>query len=370
MSLQAAVLPALTGERKDLSARLLVAALVPLSLTYTVGLKAYLALYNLGLRKRRRLPCCVVSVGNLASGGTGKTGLTISLARALHGEGRRVCVLSRGYGGARERGVGIVSDGREVLMTAAEAGDEPYLIASSVPDVPVLVGRDRRRSGDLAVSRFRPELILLDDGMQYYQLHRDVEIVLLSGERSFGNGWALPAGVLREPVSHLRRASCIVVSGHWTSPDRPWLTALAERSGIPVFEAAYHPVSLSLVGASERAPVGALAGHQVATLCALGNPSAFEATVENAGCLLVRRFRLPDHGAPSSELLSEMGAEAVRHGAATLVISAKDAVKMPSASMPLPVWVLEAEYRVAEMDPLLEMVRSAMTRGESRGACG
>src|SRR5579862_5258893 len=189
--------------------RAVLSALAPI---YCAGLKSYLLTYRLGLRRQTRLRCRVISVGNLTTGGTGKTPMTQALCQRLMDSGHRVAILSRGYGGSFERGCAVVSDASKVHLTAAEAGDEAYLLATTLPGLPVVVGKDRRVTGALAVAQLGPDIIVLDDGMQYWQLHRDVDVVLLNAQDPFDNGWTFPRGLLREPPSHLARANIVVLT--------------------------------------------------------------------------------------------------------------------------------------------------------------
>ena len=194
---------------------------------YDFGLEAYLASERWGLRRRGRLPISILSIGNLTVGGTGKTPMTQYLCRCLQAHGKRVAILSRGHGG-ESQSVRLVSDlTGPVLLSAAEAGDEPVLLARTLPGVPVLVGKDRRLSGREALRRFGLDALVLDDGFQFWQLQRDLDIVLLDARCPFDNGFSLPRGLLREPKRHLRRAGIVVAtrSGGLTVPERESLIA-------------------------------------------------------------------------------------------------------------------------------------------------
>jgi tetraacyldisaccharide 4'-kinase len=205
----------LSGEDRSLGARALRTLLTPISALHYLGLKIYLLPYRLGLRKRFCLPVPVIAIGNLTSGGTGKTPMAALIGRMLREDNKRVVLLSRGHGGTHERlgGAQIVSRGDgEILLTPEIAGDEPILLAKLLPDVPIIVGRDRRVSGRLALAEFAPEVILLDDALQFWQLERDLDIVLLDAKKPFDNGYLLPRGLLREPPSHLNRAGIVVIT--------------------------------------------------------------------------------------------------------------------------------------------------------------
>ncbi len=362
---------ALRGEPTGLHWRILTAMLMPLALIYTVGLKAYLLPYRLGLRRRYRLGCIVVSVGNLSSGGTGKTGLVLSLTRALTAAGMRCCVLSRGYRGANESSSAIVSDHQGVLLDAAQAGDEAYLLARSLPGTPVVVGRDRRKSGQLALDRFDPDVAILDDGMQFYQLHRDVEITLLDAKRPFGNGLTLPAGILREPPGHLRRSDWVVLSGSCSGTSMPEgrLERLRRCAGHGhVVRGAYRATEVVSISGRTRLDTLELRGKPVATLCGLGNPGAFEDMAASLGARLVHRTRYPDHHVPQPGELIGSVRDAERMGAELVLITAKDAVKLPPIEPAVPIFVLQAVFEVEAMDQIVAMICRA--RGVTQGGSG
>ncbi|MYM95869.1 tetraacyldisaccharide 4'-kinase [Duganella vulcania] len=264
----------------------LACALWPVSLLFRAlsGLRA--ALFRAGVLKSSRLPVPVVVVGNIYIGGTGKTPLTIWLVQALQAAGMRPGVISRGHGsdGGNAREVGAAS-------TPAQVGDEPLLIKQRT-GCPVMVGRDRAATGR-ALLAAHPEvnILLTDDGLQHYALRRDVEIILFDG-RGAGNGWLLPAGPLREPVSRRRDFTVI---------NTPVLTGELARS---VGAAGAAPIQMTLAGAhaeqlidrTQRRPLTALAqpGLRVAAAAGIGNPARFFGMLKAAG-LHVTELPLPDH---------------------------------------------------------------------------
>ena len=195
------------------------------------------------LVKSQRLPCKVICVGNLTAGGTGKTPMAIYLARRLTRKGHRVVLVSRGYRGRAEKTGGVVSDGLRILMDDATAGDEPYLMARCLPKVPVVVGGDRFQAGMLAVRQLGAQVVVLDDAFQHLALERDFDLVLMDAARPLGNEHLLPRGVLREPISALRRAHAVVL----TRADRLADAPLARRrqqieamvAPLPVFTAGH-----------------------------------------------------------------------------------------------------------------------------------
>lgn len=181
---------------------------------YGAGVSFRNSLYDKGIKSVRSLPCPVVSIGNIAVGGTGKTPMTLFLSRGLRRKGLKPVILSRGYGGRDSDKGGMVSDGHTVFMEPRQSGDEPFLMASLLKSegVPVFIGRDRYTVGMEAFQRFNPDIFILDDGFQHRNLNRNSDIVLLDSEKPFGNGHLLPRGILREPISSLERGDVFILT--------------------------------------------------------------------------------------------------------------------------------------------------------------
>jgi tetraacyldisaccharide 4'-kinase len=185
---------------------------------YTIPLAFLSILYGAGVRARnlilknrgKRLPGFVMSIGNITAGGTGKTPAVIMVAAWAKAQGYRVAVLSRGYGGKLKKGAQDVSDGKDILVGPEVSGDEPWQIAGSLKDVPVVVSPSRYLAGMEAKKKFDTEFFILDDGFQHIRLARDLDVVLADAKSPFGNMHMLPWGPLREPLSGLRRADIVV----------------------------------------------------------------------------------------------------------------------------------------------------------------
>lgn len=332
---------------------------------YVAGLKTYLLPYNLGIRKRKRLPCPVLCIGNLTTGGTGKTPMTQTVCTLLRASGRKVVLLSRGYGGRHERGCAVVSDGQKVRLSAQDAGDEAYLLAKTLPDVPVIVGKDRRKTGTLAWNEFHPDVILLDDGMQFWQLHRDLDIVLLNACDPFDNGYTFPRGLLREPPSHLRRAGIIVLTNarHAGAEQLSTLTQTVHRLAPqrPVFTANLTPVALRAVAGKAEYPTDWLDGRRVAALSAIGNPSAFETMIGELGGVLAARFRFRDHQALSLPDMERIVQEACTAKAEAIITTEKDAVKMLPLKGQLPVLALQVTMQIEGANEMMAHIESVLS---------
>ena len=243
---------------------------------------------------------------------------------------------------------GLVSDGDQVVATTAQAGDEPLLIARKLPGVVVLVGKDRRKTARTAVEQFGCNALVLDDGFQYWQLHRDVDLVLIDGRCPLGNGWTLPAGLLREPVGHLWRADALLVQG-----EEKFCTPLAQMfPSLPCFTWQKSPCSIrQLHQTGVRWEADTLHGKRVFALAAIARFESFEQMLARLGAQVMGRQSLPDHHryTPEDVLQSQHLARAC--GAEVIVVTEKDAVKleeMPSMALETAIWVLDIEAHLSE----------------------
>jgi tetraacyldisaccharide 4'-kinase len=221
--------------------------LYALSRIYEKMVQARGYLYKSKIVTGKRLPKKTISVGNLTVGGTGKTPMCIYLASWLKKEGFQPAIVSRGYRGRAESGGGVVGDGEKIRMTSDEAGDEPVMMAEilRVSGVPVLVGKDRFRSGMEAIRRFGADVIILDDGFQHVKLERDIDLVLLDYVNPLGNGFLLPRGPLREPVSALSRGDAFVFTRSGENATAPESIGLAGNK--PLFSTRHRSYLYSVI---------------------------------------------------------------------------------------------------------------------------
>ncbi len=299
------------GERAGVSVSLARLALWPASVAWRAGAGFVDLSFRVGLRRPARVEGPrVVSVGNLAVGGSGKTPVTIFLARWAQRAGRQVAVLSRGYGRSSR---GVVDFSSEALPPVELTGDEPRLIARRVPGVRVIVGADRVATARQA-AKSGVTFVILDDGFQHRRLARDVDVVVVGGE---GNGRLLPSGPLREPRSALARAHVVWSPQPTTSLDTKMVTARHTVMGVVARDG-----SLTPVDALRHAPVVAVAG--------IARPERFAASLESLGAKVVERFFFPDHHPFSPVELEQVRQAASRH-AAQVVTTEKDLERVPVA---------------------------------------
>jgi tetraacyldisaccharide 4'-kinase len=294
-----------------------------LSLPYQGAVAARNRLYDRGILRQERLPCPVISVGNLTVGGTGKTPTVILIARMLREKGRRPAVLSRGYGGTARAPVNTVSDGKQILMGWRAAGDEPILIAKAVPGVPVLIGPERVRTGRTAIERYSADVLILDDAFQHRALFRDLDVVLLDSARPLGNGSLLPRGPLREPQEALWRAHLLIRTGDPGSED-----PLPELPSLPSFRSVHRPRSLVEAATGRALPLAELRGKKVCAFAGIGNPAAFRQTLAGLGAEVIAFRAFPDHhpyGPSDLEALRRLADEVA---AERTVTTEKDGIRL------------------------------------------
>jgi len=280
--------------------------------------------YKNGTFRVKRLPLPVISVGNIALGGTGKTPAVMLIARELMARGKRVAVLTRGYGGSLEGEIRIVSDGKSLLLSPAEAGDEPCLLASSLPGLMVVMGSDRYRGGCLALQELSPDCFILDDGFQHQRLHRDLDILLLDGTTPFGNGWTLPAGFLREPPTAAGRADLVILT---RSPAVAGYTAgLPVQT--PVCRSSHTLTGYTSLAGGELHRFTELQGKRIVAFCGIADPAAFFNGLESSAVQLVATLAFPDHTQYGAREMEALGRLKQQSRADCLLTTAKDAVKL------------------------------------------
>ncbi|MCA1905372.1 MAG: tetraacyldisaccharide 4'-kinase [Desulfarculus sp.] len=325
---------------------------------YGLGAGGKNLLYDLGLRKPRRLPAPVIGVGNLVAGGTGKTPLVMAVVRALWGLGLPAAVISRGYGAAAGRGgVTWVSRGHGPLVDAQRAGDEPLLLARRLP-APVAAGPDRWEVGRAVLAQCGPRVLVCDDLFQHRRLHRDLDLVALDAARPLGNGHLLPAGHLREPAAGLRRAGALVLTraddAAAVDQDRRWLRSFWGPG--PVLACRHRLAGLD-DAQGQPLPEADRRGKPVLAFCGLADPDQFAAGLTRAGLAVLDLAGFPDHHFFTPAELGDLWRRAAALGAAALVCSEKDWVRLPAELPPgPPLWVTRLELEFAPDQPDLASV--------------
>ena len=317
----------------------------PLSPLYGLAMKVRENLYARGLFHRHSLPVPIISVGNLVLGGTGKTPAVRYLAEFLQAHGYRPAIISRGYHGKARGNVNIVSDADGILLSPEQAGDEPYMLARSLPGVPVLTGKRRIRPSLWAVEKLHADILILDDGFQHLAVKRDIDLVLFDGSVLAGNSRIFPGGVLRESVSGLHRCTAFLLTGI-TDQNRKKAELFANLLQNRFVD---KPVFYSSIGRYElKDPSNAATGEDVASLnkiffgfCGIANPARFEESLKSLGIQHAGFMALSDHIDYSQSLVDDICARARAARATHLVTTEKDYVKIERLRVSLPLEILE-----------------------------
>lgn len=304
------------------------------SMLYRGAVTLRLCAYKHGFCKARSLPGFVVSVGNLTTGGTGKTPAVITLGKWGVQKGYRTAILSRGFGGRRQDDVVEVSDGKEIFCDADMAGDEPFLMARAVPGAAVVIAKKRYRAGQYAHKKFGTQLFILDDGFQHLGLRRDLNVVLMDTAHPFGNGHLLPWGPLREPISELSRADAMVLTRfHQGAPGESMKAFLNRRfPSIPLFYADHAPKQVVFPGISRIQSPECLLSKRVVAFAGIGDPGSFKYTLEKAGAHVVGFRKFSDHYAYSPGDIATLIRMKDKTGADYLLTTEKDWVRIQRIS--------------------------------------
>jgi len=342
-------------KEKSLGERILLFPLYLLSLPYGWAVRARASLYSLGLLKKRRLPCPVISIGNITVGGTGKTPLAMALAKGLMERGIPTAILSRGY--RRKKAAGpLVSDGRKIILSPEESGDEPFLMAAALKGIPVLVGKDRFKNGEQALGRFPLRGFLLDDGFQHLPLHRDLNIVLIDSHIGFGDGHLLPRGILRESLTQLRRADLFLM----TKVEETQTCAPLEKKlrrvhpSAPIFHSDYEPSGL--IGPDGKIePLHHLKGKRVFPVSGIADPAYFSSLLRGCGMEVVEEIIFPDHHHYTAHHLISIKEKVRKEN--WIVTTEKDMVKLKSLAFDFPhLLALRIEMKIREEEEFYKKI--------------
>jgi tetraacyldisaccharide 4'-kinase len=288
-------------------------------------------LYDHKILKETVLHCPVISVGNITVGGTGKTPCVILLAQMLQENGFKPAILSRGYGGKSIHPVNVVSNGNKILLDSKTAGDEPFLMAHALKGIPVITGAKRIVTGKTAIDKFGADVLICDDAMQHRQIFRDLNLVLLDDQSLRGSNHILPRGMLREPITELKRASAIVLT---RTDERQQanntIEKLVRNENIPVFMSIHKPKDMVRGDYSAQWPVSELLGENICAFCGIAKPDSFKKTLLAAGAQVLSFDIFPDHHRYNKNELEKIKTRFIDYRADYLVTTEKDAVRLQS----------------------------------------
>lgn len=288
-------------------------------------------LYEYKILNEKKLICKVISVGNLVVGGTGKTPLTKKLAKYFLKRKINVAIITRGY--KRSFTIfpkTIVFENELGKLHWYECGDEPCMLAEELPGIPIIIDKNRIRGGKYAIKNFGSQLIILDDGFSYRRLFRDVNILILNSIRPFDNGYCLPRGLLREPISALKRADIILLSKSEVNPNLEIVKKEIKKYNLkaPIFTMTYEPLWLLSLNGCEMLPLKVLKDQKIVALSGIGDPSYFELLLKKLGADVAVSYRFPDHHFYSESELKEIVQKGLENDCKIFITTYKDAVKL------------------------------------------
>jgi len=363
-NLETFALEVIFEQRKGKRAALLRSGLFMLSKVFGLIVKFRLFLYNARILRDSTLGVQVIAVGNITVGGTGKTPVVEKFARALQDEGRKVAILSRGYrsnpGPLPRRFLNkilfredttpprVASDGKSLLLDSETAGDEPYMLASNLKDVVVLVDKDRVKAGRYAIQKFGCDILLLDDGFQYWKLRgRRRDVVLIDCQQPFGNEYLLPRGTLREPPKHLRRANYIFITKSDGETAHLRARIAKHNNKAKIIECVHRPLYYEDVFTGERHGLDFVKGRKIAALSGIAQPESFDQSLVKMGAELVYAKHFADHHRFTQQELLNFINRAKKRQAEIIVTTQKDAVRFPKLDRrDLPIYFMRVEINI------------------------
>ncbi|MBM4055692.1 MAG: tetraacyldisaccharide 4'-kinase [Planctomycetes bacterium] len=315
-------------------------------------MKTRIFFYTTGILKKHRLPVPVISVGNITTGGTGKTPVVEYLAKYIGKKGKKVVIISRGYASKLEQKKGTGKNER--------CNDEFLLFQENIPGIANILGKDRVKSGWEAVNRHRAAYLLLDDGFQHLRLARNLNIVLIDALEPFGYEHVLPRGLLREPLHGLRRADIFLLT-HTDQISEEKKENIVHRlhdinRNIPIIESIHKPVCLESENDETSLDITWLKGKKVFAFCAIGNPLSFRKSLESLGAVLLGFHEFPDHHAYTPSDIKALNDEAMHIGPDVFVVTQKDRVKLGENvnSWAFPLLTLRMEICITKGNELLD----------------
>ena len=323
--------------------------LAPVSFLYALIMRIRRRRYRTSPGRSVRLAIPVISAGNVTVGGSGKTPTAILLAMMVRDLGRKPVILSRGYKGALEGKVAVVSDGARILLTSVQAGDEPVMMARKNPDIPVVIGASRVDAAKRAREQLGADCLILDDGFQHMALARDLNILCINAELGVGNGQVFPSGPLREPLAASRDADLCLINGY--GKERPKLEADLRSAGFAgsFVRVTYTICRFASLDQKIQMDPGELRGKKVLAFSALAHPSPFFNSLESFGLSVVEQRTYPDHYPYPIQQLDRLAQLAKVKGIEYYVTTEKDAVKLAESD-----YDFQAPVLAAVLMPLLE----------------
>ncbi|NOY85197.1 MAG: tetraacyldisaccharide 4'-kinase [Nitrospirae bacterium] len=299
-----------------------------LSWVYAFVMRLRLWLYQKEWLAQKRVPCHVVSIGNITTGGTGKTPMTLYLAEEWQKRGYKVGIVSRGYRRKNKVPLVLVTDGTQIFASPSDVGDEPYLMAQRLSGVPIVVCADRFEGCQALIHRFAVEVILLDDAFQHLKMYRDQNILIIDATKPFGNGHLLPRGPLREPLSAIKRSDLLIFS---RVENETAMHAMMQRITpyqSQILQSCFETIGIIDLKTDDFFAPEVLKGKSVLPFCGIGNPDAFLAQLRRLGANLASAHIFEDHHDYKKSDLEKIINSVNENNNIWIVTTEKDAVKI------------------------------------------
>ena len=345
-----------------------------LSVFYGLGYHFRVLLYQTGVIKPKKVKAKVISVGNITLGGTGKTPLVIYLVQKLKERKLKGAILTRGYKRRKKELTELVGENKNRIHWT-EVGDEPYLLASRLRDVPVMVSKERGISGVCAEKKYQSEVLVLDDGFQHWKLSRDLDIVVIDATNPFGNSRLFPAGILREPLSSLKRADILVLNKADQIPNKQSIIRILRtyNQNASIVESMYKVNSIERMfdhsSVDNHSPLGMeeqkAQGKRVLAFSGIGNPFSFEKSLKLLKVEVLRHRKFPDHFFYQRKDILTLEKEAFKLGADFMITTEKDSVRIPMISeLKIPIYILKIDLAITKGEEIfLEKIEGLLKYG-------
>ena len=327
-----------------ISKKYLVFILFPLALFYWGLIYWRNLFYNFGFFVTRSLPCPVISIGNISIGGTGKTPMVEYVSRYLQSNGMYVGIISRGYG-RKTTGSVIVTDGITKPTSWEDVGDEPFMLAHSLKNVPIIVDELRYRGGMLLVKKFKPDIIILDDGFQHRSLNRDLDIVLINSRDTIQDHKLLPYGLLREPWYHLSRADILVLTKTNVHKPRAFLIRKIKETGRPKIRNTTMLDKTLRSITNNQIPLKDIKNKKIYIFSAIGDPDGFIASLNKTGTTICGKQIFTDHYVYNGVDLKGLENDAKNSGADYLITTEKDLIKLDGFKIKIPIYAVKIRLK-------------------------
>lgn len=308
--------------------------LLPLFLVYQIIIFIRNYLYDIKIFKSTKLPCKVISVGNITVGGTGKTPVVIAIAKFLQQQNKRVAILSRGYG-RKTAGTQLVTNGKTVLKNWRLVGDEPTLMAKHLADIPIVVDENRIRGGKYLINKFHPEIIILDDGFQHRNIYRDLDIVLVNSNLSKFKNRVFSFGNFREPWKSLKRAHLVFLTKSNVIAPAGKLQTKLRKAGLPIFKTTVIPSPYLLDNKNNKINIDYLSGKNAILFSGIGDPKSFTKIVERFNVRILDSINFRDHKNYSQSDIGKIKRALIKTEADVILTTEKDFLKFGETDLPI-----------------------------------